>query len=102
MLNCMPWFKDGSHERIYNAMLNGAICVTDESKYLKEQFIHGQNIVFYELNDIPSLVENIKYLLSHSEVAEKIALKGYCIAHERDTWERRLDTLLNFMKEDVI
>ena len=33
-LNVMPWFKDGAHDRIFNTMLNGAVCLTDSSSYL--------------------------------------------------------------------
>ena len=30
-LNVMPWFRDGAHDRIFNSMLNGALCLTDSS-----------------------------------------------------------------------
>ena len=35
-LNVMPWFKDGAHDRIFNTMLNGSVCLTDSSVYLDE------------------------------------------------------------------
>lgn len=38
VLNIMPWFKDGFHDRIPCAMLNGAVCVTDSSKYIEKKF----------------------------------------------------------------
>lgn len=51
-LNCMPWFKDGCSERVFNIMLNGAVCLTDTSKYLLERFEHGNELVFYNLEDM--------------------------------------------------
>ena len=33
-LNVLPWFKLGAHDRIYNTMLNGAVCLTDTNPYL--------------------------------------------------------------------
>ena len=37
-LNVMPWFKDGVHDRIFTAMLNGSVALTDDSIYLRELF----------------------------------------------------------------
>lgn len=100
-LNMMPWFKDGAHERIYNAMVNGAVCVTDTSKYLLEQFEHGRNIVFYELTNIPQLVHNIKWLLDNPEHAEQIARRGYERAIREETWKNRLDTVLEMAENNI-
>lgn len=36
VLNVMPWFKDGSHERIAMGSMNGAVCVTDANEYVSE------------------------------------------------------------------
>ena len=31
VLSTMTWFKDGTHDRVYNGMLAGAVAVTDTS-----------------------------------------------------------------------
>lgn len=54
-LNVMPWFKDGAHDRVFNSMLNGAVCVTDWSKYMTEILQDGKDVIFYELDDLPAL-----------------------------------------------
>ena len=51
-LNVMPWFKRGAHDRIYSAMLNGAVSVTDKSQYLTEHVLffnprHGRIHLFH-------------------------------------------------------
>ena len=38
VLNTMTWFKDGTHDRVFNGMLAGAVAVTDSSIYMKENF----------------------------------------------------------------
>ena len=37
-LNIMPWFKDGLHDRIPTAMMNGSAVVTNSSRYINEIF----------------------------------------------------------------
>ena len=95
-LNIMPWFKDGSHDRIHSGMLNGAVVMTDSSSYLDERFRHGKDIVFYDMSDVPGLVYNLRWLLEHPDVAGRIALAGRQVAATEDTWERRLDTILGW------
>ena len=59
-LNCMLWFKDGCSERVFNIMLNGAVCLTDTSKYLLERFEHGNELVFYDLEDMEEMKQNVR------------------------------------------
>lgn len=99
-LNVMPWFKDGAHDRIFDAMLNGSVCVTDTSRYLLERFEHGRELVFFELNNIPQLVENVRWLLDNPEQAESIARRGTMTAVLYDTWEKRMETLLSMIARD--
>lgn len=35
-LNIMPWFKDGTHDRIFNILLQGSLPLTDKSKWLED------------------------------------------------------------------
>ncbi|MDE6742470.1 MAG: glycosyltransferase [Lachnospiraceae bacterium] len=93
VLNMQPWFKDGAHERIFNAMLNGVVCFTDESKYLKERFIDMDNIVFYQLDHLDALVDKIKMILEHPLLAEKI-IDNQKKTAAHDTWRDRLDEIL--------
>ena len=45
-LNVMPWFKDGAHDRVFTAMLQGTAALTDDSRYLREECRDGENICF--------------------------------------------------------
>ena len=99
VLNIMPWFKEGAHDRIFTGMLNGAVSVTDTSEYLLERYTHGKDIVFYELTNLPQLTEHLNWLLSHPNEAARIALTGQMKAWREDTWGSRLDALLEIMEE---
>lgn len=88
LLNVMPWFKDGFHDRIPTAMYNGAVCVTDSSSYIDEHFQDGENIVLYRLDALDKLPDQCKYLLEHPEKASKIAQAGQRKAESDYSWEQ--------------
>lgn len=94
VLNSMPWFKDGSHDRVYNAMLAGALCITDESKYLTDEFTDKAEIIYYKLDDIEEVYNLIMYYENHPDEAERIANAGYRKAALGHTWQRRAIELL--------
>ncbi len=97
-LNVMPWFKDGAHDRVFNSMLNHAICLTDTSKYLKEILEDGKNVVFYELNDWNGLIKKVDYLLTHEREAVQIAASGQKYAKKFHTWKNRGKILDNYIQ----
>src|SRR5690606_37253109 len=47
VLNILPLFSDGSHERVFSAMLNGAVAITDQNRYYETEFKENTNIVMY-------------------------------------------------------
>ena len=93
-LNVMPWFKNGSHDRVYSAMLNHAVCVTDESVYLREQLREEEQVLFYSLRDYRHLPDRIKELLAEPDRRESIAQKGFLYAKEHHTWRERGEEIL--------
>lgn len=97
-INVMPWFKDGAHDRIFNTMLNGAVCVTDTSKYLLEQFKDGEDVLFYELSDIEYMCERVKRLLMNNKAMQAIADAGYEACIGRHTWAERTQELLKIIE----
>jgi glycosyltransferase involved in cell wall biosynthesis len=99
-VNVMPWFKRGAHDRIFNSMLNGAICATDTSTYLDGFIKNGENALYYPLTDIDSLPDHVSHLLSDSELAQHIAAKGYDTAANGHTWGHRAYTLHEYMQSD--
>lgn len=98
-LNVMPWFKDGAHDRIFNSMLNGALCLSDSSIYLNQEFIDGENIKFYSLTAIDQLPEMIQSLLDNPEKMQKIADAGYKKAKQEHTWASRAEALEMIIKK---
>ena len=93
-LNSIPSFKAGGHERIFSAMLNGALCVTDSNAWLEEQFQDGENIVYYSNNRMQTVASAILYYLEDEEETTRITENAYRIAKEKHTWEVRAKEVL--------
>lgn len=96
-LNVMPWFRDGAHDRVFTAMLQKTVSVTDESQYLKEHFTDGEDIVFYSLDETEMLAERIQNLLESPNEMDRIAQNGYEHAFQEDTWRTRAMELLTYL-----
>ena len=88
-LNVMPWFKNGAHDRIFNTMLNGAVCVTDDSIYLREQLNPTKDVIFYSLKELNKLPEIINNLLAHPDFCKDLISHGYETAKKSHTWNQR-------------
>jgi spore maturation protein CgeB len=97
VLNQMAWFKDGASERIFNAMLQGAVSVTDDSLYLREILKDGEDVVFYSLSELERLPVLVSDLLRHPDRMRQIADAGYRTAKEGHTWEHRAGQLAEMM-----
>ncbi len=97
-LSIMPWFKRGSSEKPFAGMLNGAVCVSDTSTYLEDNYIDGVDIMLFDLNHIEKAVSDIKWLLDNPDEAEMIARNGYYHALDSDSTDGRVKQILEIMR----
>lgn len=100
VLSTMTWFKDGTHDRVYNGMLAGAVAITDTSIYMKENYPYypikpasEAEFVMFELTELESLATMVKGLLSDNDTMQTIADNGRKRAVETDTWAKRADEI---------
>lgn len=96
VLNTMPWFRDGSHERVFNAMMCGAVAVSETSKYL-EDVLPPDTWVSFDLSpeNLSSLPRHIMDLLSNEDRMQQIASAGHDLAVSEHTWKARALELHN-------
>lgn len=98
LINIMPWFKDGLHDRVLTAMHNGSVCVTDSSSYIDEHFRDSENIVLYRLDELDKLPDKCRYLLENPARAMAIAESGRQKAELEYTWDKLvLDHVLRWL-----
>ncbi len=100
-LNVMPWFKDGAHDRVFNSILNGAVCVTDPSCYLEGELHEGEGVCYVALQDMDALPEKVKDLLQNDSGRNEIVRRGRAIVEQKHTWAQRAKTLAAWIAEDA-
>ncbi len=98
-LNIMPWFKDGSHDRVYTAMLCGAVCLTDSSTYLEEQLRETENVYFYSLKGLKYLPAKVRKILNDVEKSAQIAENGRKYAAKEHTWANRAEEVMDYLQQ---
>ncbi len=85
-LNIMYWHKQGMTERIAGSMLQGAVCLSDETTYLREHFTNGKDIALYSLTDLQMLPEMINQLLADDVQRQRLADQAYDNAATHHAW----------------
>ncbi len=98
-LNVMPWFKKGAHDRIFTAMLNGAIALTDDSIYLREIMPDTELVNYYDLTALADLPAQIKYILSDEQAAQAKLEQAYLYAKANHTWGERALVLHEYIRK---
>lgn len=93
LLNIHQRFTDGGHERIFNAMLNGTVCVTNRSRYLEQRFEDMKDIIYIEHSDMDSTIHKIEKVLSDEVLYRSITENARKKVYDKDTWQKRLELL---------
>ena len=97
-LNVLPWFQNGAHDRIFTAMLQKSVALTDGNDYLRELFADKRELVFYSLDAIEELPQLVRELLSHPKGLQEIADCGYACAKNSHTWGKRAKFLADLLE----
>lgn len=94
VLNSMPFFKNGTHERVFNSLALGALPLTNKNIWFNEHFEDGKELVFY---DLPKVNDQVNDLLANEEKRKEIVREG-CKKVLRDhIWDRRADQIINWL-----
>lgn len=93
-LNIMTWHKAGMTERIANIMLSGAVCLSDESGYLREHYTDGEEMVLFRLSELSTLPRKVLGLLQDEDLRRRMAEKAYERARKEHTWRKRAEEFL--------
>jgi len=94
VLNLLPNFPDGSHERVFSAMLNGAVSVSTHSRFLAETFMEGEDVLFYRWDRLAELPAIVSQVLAQPERWKALAAAGQAKARAGHTWRHRAEQLI--------
>ena len=94
VLNQMPWFKSGLHDRIPLAVRNGCICFTDSSAYLEKllenELKDDKSIIPYSLENLEEDAGKIKKIME-DKISEAVGEdKQYTVF----SWENHVKKLI--------
>lgn len=87
-------FNYGANDRTFNAMMNGAVLVTEYSKYLDDNFVNGQDLFMYDWQNGENQVKVIHELLADDCRRLAVAVNAYGKASRFHTWRNRAQTIL--------
>lgn len=93
-LNVMPWFKAGTHDRIFNTLLQHSLPLTDPSIWITENFKDGVDIALYDLDHLEKLPGIARKLLEDPSGTEEMVRRGYEKVSRSFTWSNCTDWIL--------
>ena len=96
-LNSTPFFRNGSHERVFNCLAMGCSVITSENRFLRDQFSTGKGVKYYLSNDRAQVNESINAWLDNEELRKKEMLEGRSLVKDHHTWDHRAWQLLDMM-----
>ncbi len=105
VLNVMPWFRNGIHDRIAAGIYAGAVVATDHSIYLDEIAADpgAQNgLMFYDIQNtaqLPSLLENA---LGRPEALFETTCNGRTLAEKYLSVAKIVDGLIEIIQKQSV
>lgn len=97
LLNENASFDEGSSERAFSAMLQGAAFVTDYSRYYAENFQNGVELELYEWDQLKKLPHKVLALLTNEEKRRDMAERAYEKVLSAHTWENSVNRILEMV-----
>lgn len=94
VLNSSIKNKRGAHERIFSAAACGAVVVTNDNTYMRENFVDNQEIIMYRRSDFANVNARLHDLLSNDTKRQTIAEAGREKVMANHTWDHRIAALL--------
>jgi spore maturation protein CgeB len=96
-LNSAPFFKNGSHERVFASLACGAMPLTSDNLYLREQFTQGEDLLFYQTDTLSQVDSWVNTVLNDEKGRREVVKNGQQKIQEHHTWDARVKLLKTFM-----
>ena len=87
-------FNDGAHDRVFTAMLNGAVVVSEYSSYLDEIFEDQQDLFMFDWQNTKEQLGIIPQLLNDEQYRSSIAMSAYVKVAGKHTWKNRAERII--------
>lgn len=101
-LNSMPFFKDGSHERIIGGLACGALPITSSSIYIEEAFKNKEELLTYQPKQWDKVEGQIRDLLENEEMRREMVRRGRENVMANHTWDSRVEYLSHVLPNIIL
>lgn len=99
-LNSMPFFKNGTHERIFTGLACGALPITSDNLWVRNNFSHGEDILIYKPKQWHEVDAWVNDYLSDPSKLKQVVEKGREKVMKEHTWDIRAKQLLQRLNLD--
>jgi len=87
-------YLQGANDRVFNYMLNGAVCFTNARGYLGEVYEEGAGLHFYSMREPQALAAGIRELLAAPGRLQDDAARARKLTLATQTWRHRVEAIL--------
>ncbi len=94
-LNSMPFFKQGTHERVFLGLACGCLSVTSANSYWDVHFDEGDGVMQYLHGQWAPLKQWVKHLIDHEDERVKLIERGRKLTLLEHTWDVRAREMLD-------
>mgnify|MGYP004474793657 FL=1 len=100
LLNVSPLFKAGAHDRVFAAMANRTVCLTDRNAYMDACFRDGEDVCLFSLTHMDELPGLAEELLTNRKRREEIAAAAELEFEQKHSWLERTKQFINLMEKE--
>ncbi len=100
-LNSMPMFKNGSHERIFAGLACGALPLTSDNLFVRENFVDGEDLLLFQFNGLASVNEKINFYLANEKDRINVVESGRKKVIQAHTWDNRAEIIIENVRQFI-
>lgn len=98
-LNSMPFFKNGTHERIFTGLACEALPITSDNLWVRKHFEHRKDLLIYSPSGWSEVNEWVEYYLDRpKELAHMVSVGRETVMREH-TWDVRVQQLFDHFEQ---
>lgn len=97
-LNSMPMFKNGSHERVFASLACGALPLTSDNLYMRDEFVDNEDLLLFQFDQLELVNNKVNYYLSHEKERRQLVENGRKKVLQVHTWDNRAQKILDMLQ----
>lgn len=89
----------GGSERVVNAMMCGAVAITNSNPFMEAYFDSNHELIAYKHEDLNTLESQVQRLLAQDEKRITLARLGQQKTLQENTWDARVGPIVDFLSD---